>query len=465
MMLTKSLSQASFANAIEHIKMKGKEKLFSYTFNIHEYDPLRFFRVNEQFGGERFFWKSSEDSHWMVGLGIASKLSSHSPAHRFTDVHTQWNTLIAQANIQNPYKAPGTGPLLFGGFAFDPASMKETEWESFGHSLFYLPKYMLTAAEGQYYLTINLMCGAHRDISIVEEAEQFIEELQSNRDGGSSKRAVMTTSMEIAPDEWVQVVGEIVKELQETDLKKVVMARKMKLTFTESISTAYVLEKLTKEQPTSFVFAIEAKESCFLGATPERLIKKTGNLVYSAGLAGSTGRSDDNEEDLKLGAELLKDEKNRFEHELVVSMIKEALLPYCEEIIVPEEPVLMKIRDIQHLYTPVTGVTKPEGSLFKIVEELHPTPALGGVPTKPAMEVIREREQMDRGFYAAPIGWTDYRSNGEFVVAIRSGLLQGNEAILYAGCGLVADSVPEDELVETRIKFRPMLRATGGEVI
>ena len=144
-------------------------------------------------------------------------------------------------------------------------------------------------------------------------------------------------------------------------------------------------------------------------------------------------------------------------------MIKEVMKKYCDEINIPSEPILMKIRDIQHLYTPVSGTINPQYSLLRLVEDLHPTPALGGTPKEEAMAVIRKTEKMDRGYYAAPIGWIDYRGNGEFAVAIRSGLIVKNEALIYAGCGIVEDSQPEEEYKETKIKFRPMLRSLGGQ--
>jgi menaquinone-specific isochorismate synthase len=125
---------------------------------------------------------------------------------------------------------------------------------------------------------------------------------------------------------------------------------------------------------------------------------------------------------------------------------------------------LMKMKYIQHLYTPVIGRNREGTSLLHLVDRLHPTPALGGLPKQAAIEKIREIEQLDRGLYAAPVGWMDHQGNGEFAVAIRSGLIQGNEASLFAGCGIVADSNADSEYKETSIKFRPMLTALGGKI-
>ena len=379
-------------------------------------------------------------------------------------VENAWKTIVGNAIINNPYEISGTGPLLFGGFSFDPYSIKDNSWGPFGHSLFHLPKYMLTKNKGEYYMTVNLICSPESRASDFEEAEHFSNWLlEKNQETLLSIPPVILKQEEIMEKEWIKSVEKIVAELNGSELQKVVLARKMKLEFAEMISSDYILQKLTTQQQNSFTFALEVGESCFLGASPERLVKIIGNEVLSACLAGSLGRSADPVLDEQLGETLLQDPKNRFEHDLVVTMVNEALQPYCDELNIPQEPKLMKMPDIQHLFTPVSGKIKQGGSIFRIIEDLHPTPALGGVPTKAAMQIIRENEAMDRGFYAAPLGWTDYRGNGEFIVAIRSGLVQGKEAYLYAGCGLVTDSDPEEELIETRMKFRPMLRAMEGE--
>lgn len=145
-------------------------------------------------------------------------------------------------------------------------------------------------------------------------------------------------------------------------------------------------------------------------------------------------------------------------------MIRQAMEMVGTEVELPEGPQLLKLRDIQHLYTPVIAAASKEGSLLAIIEKLHPTPALGGVPTEKAIEVIRGLEILDRGLYGSPIGWLDYQGNGDFAVALRSGLIQGNEASIFAGCGVVKDSEVESEFQETKIKFRPMLSALGGEL-
>jgi menaquinone-specific isochorismate synthase len=145
-------------------------------------------------------------------------------------------------------------------------------------------------------------------------------------------------------------------------------------------------------------------------------------------------------------------------------MIANTFAKNCVQYKVPKQPRLLKIRDIQHLFTPVEGVLLPNATILQLVKDLHPTPALGGVPRKEALSVIRRMESMNRGLYAAPLGWIDAEGNGEFMVAIRSAAIVNNKAILYAGGGIVAESTPDSEYEETLVKFRPMLRALGGQL-
>ena len=153
--------------------------------------------------------------------------------------------------------------------------------------------------------------------------------------------------------------------------------------------------------------------------------------MYSACLQALLQEGKTMVEDELLGKTLLTDDKNLMEHQFVVDMIKMAMEESCSEVKIPKQPYLLKLKNIQHLYTPVKGRVNQHTSLLSLVEKLHPTPALGGLPKNLAIEKIREVEDLDRGLYGGPIGWVDYQGNGEFAVAIRSGLIQGNEVIYF----------------------------------
>ena len=164
-----------------------------------------------------------------------------------------------------------------------------------------------------------------------------------------------------------------------------------------------------------------------------------------------------------MAARLLADPKERREHVLVVEAVRQALLPLCQELWAPPSPQVLRTPHVQHLHTPIEGRLREGTGLLEVVARLHPTPAVGGAPQKAALALIDACETFDRGWYAGPVGWLDGSGDGEFVVAIRSALLRGREAHLYAGCGILPDSDPRREEQESLLKLKAMLTALGGE--
>jgi menaquinone-specific isochorismate synthase len=451
--------------AVNRAKDLGRPILISEVHKMDTINPLSFFNTGkERFLGERFFWKDPLDEIILIGLGISKQIQSDQATDRFFHVEKEWQDFLMDSLIYNPYTEDGIGPVMFGGFSFDPLKEKTNLWSKYADSLFHIPKYMLSIIKGKTFLTTNVVCTPNDDVSLFKKvAEERKQILSSLNDIDMAKTVKLMETIEISPEKWKDSVDEIVKDLKVGPLKKVVLARELRLIFDNVVSAEEVLSRLFNQQRNSFIFVFESNGDCFIGASPERLVKKQGKDVFSTCLAGSIPRGKTDEEDEFLGNQLLNDQKNLIEHGFVVEMIKEALEEYCDELILPDKPQLMKIRDIQHLYTPVIGKCHKDTSLLLLVERLHPTPALGGLPKKAAVEKIRQVEELDRGFYAAPLGWVDYQRNGEFAVSIRSGLIQGKEVSLFAGCGVVADSNSESEYLETGLKFRPMLRALGGE--
>ncbi len=240
------------------------------------------------------------------------------------------------------------------------------------------------------------------------------------------------------------------------------LARELEAEFKQPININDVLVNLVNHQTDSFIYIFDQGDDAFISATPERLVKADDNELLSTCLAGTIKRGETPDEDSLLAHQLLNDEKNRSEHQYVVSMIKEAIEPLTYSIDIPTSPVILPLRSLQHLYTPVTARLKESQTIFDLIEKLHPTPALGGEPRHVAMQFIEENEPFERGWYAAPVGWVDADDNGEMAVAIRSALINQNKATLFAGCGIVEESDPLAEYEETKLKFTPMLEALGG---
>jgi menaquinone-specific isochorismate synthase len=264
-----------------------------------------------------------------------------------------------------------------------------------------------------------------------------------------------------SPEEWTSQVGATVQMIRDRRAEKVVLARRTDFECGSAFDQASILAHLRAEYPSATVFAVGERTKCFLGASPERLVRKDGAHLEVTCLAGSIGRSDDEEEDREKIAQLLASAKDRSEHDIVVRAIREALVPIADHLSGPEPPRIASFRNLHHLCTPVTATIKPRLGIVDAVAALHPTPAVGGFPRAQALEIIGETEVFDRGWFAGPIGWIDARGNGEFSVALRSGLVDGSRISLFAGCGIVRDSDAQQEWRETELKMRPMMSALG----
>lgn len=434
------------------------------TIEVSRLSALAFYAAGEErYKGERFYWQNREKTMTLVGLGHAHTIQNNANNDRFDAVEAEWKSLTkncvkGQAALQ---------PILFGGFTFDPQNRVNGEWTDFPEAYFALATYQLVLRDNKAYVSIHLIAQA-------SQAEQQLEALRQERDYLIDAAQVaqvqkyskpeITSYFEPYKDPYLASIDQVTALIKAKQAAKVVIARSLALQFKEQVTSPQVLAQIIDEQPESYLFGLEWHDLLFFGASPERLVKVENGRAYSSCVAGSIQRGKTPEEDETYGQSLLNDPKNGGEHQYVVDMIAETFRKNCVEMKIPDGPRLLKIRDIQHLYTPVEGQLNDEATILQLTKHLHPTPALGGVPRTEAMSAIRKYEPMNRGLYAAPIGWLDAEGNGEFAVAIRSAALIKNKAYLYAGGGIVADSEPQSEYEETLVKFRPMLRALGGQV-
>src|SRR5690606_20890247 len=266
------------------------------------------------------------------------------------------------------------------------------------------------------------------------------------------------------PEPWKAAVAAAARRIRAGELEKVVLARRTVARAPRPLSVPRILTALTARHPDAYIFAVARGERCFLGASPEQLVQVEGDEVRAMCLAGTARRDPDEAVDRQLGERLLADPKEREEHAVVARALREGLAPLCTELHMPPEPTLLRLPDVQHLFTPVSGRVAGGHTVLDFVERLHPTPAVGGFPRDVALSLIREVEGLDRGWYAAPVGWVNHRGEGEFAVAIRCALVHGREASLFSGCGIMGDSNPEAELEESRVKLTPMMSALAAGV-
>lgn len=437
---------------------------FSWVKEINEnQDSLRtsFEKGQKKYKSERFYWQTPEKNFTLVGFGKAKELTDDQASFEKVDAFI----LEEKAKIYQNNFITGTGAILFGGFAFDSKPIEQNDWGRMEQGLFYLPTFLLTETDGKQYLTMNF--SAETEDALQQKWQQLTEEFASvmETEKVAKKEPAQIKAEEIAVSEWMTVVDDTVAKLREAGpLKKVVLARRMEVKSNQPFQAEVILQNLQQQQTNTYFFVLESDEQIFVGATPERLLKASKETFSTASIAGSVSRGTTETEDDSLGHYLLNDLKNKQEHKIVVDRIIKELEQMTGTSIQATTPQLLKNRDIQHLYLSIEGKRKKAYRFLKGVQQLHPTPALGGEPKELAIAWLKEHEQLDRGLYGAPIGWVAIKEDiGEFAVGIRSAVFTGAIGYLYAGCGVVKDSQAEQERIETKIKFQPMLRGIGGE--
>ncbi len=256
--------------------------------------------------------------------------------------------------------------------------------------------------------------------------------------------------------EWCDALVAGRERIRRGELRKFVLARELIVTSDRPIDRAVLLARLRAGFPTCYITAVGP----MVGASPELLLSRRGDLVRTRPLAGTAPRSPDPTTDARLAAALLASTKDREEHRIVIDQIHDALLPWCSYLDEEPEPSVVGMANVQHLATYLEGrLSAPAASALELVGAVHPTPAVGGDPRDLALELIAELEGADRGAYAGPVGWVDAAGNGDWVVGIRSAEIVGDTARVLAGVGVVADSDPAAELAETRAKFQAVLSA------
>jgi menaquinone-specific isochorismate synthase len=254
--------------------------------------------------------------------------------------------------------------------------------------------------------------------------------------------------------EWQGSVAEAIDRIRFGELDKVVLARDVRATVEGPLDPRHLLLRLAEAYPSCWTFSVGG----LIGATPELLVRRTGDLVTSRVLAGTVRRRGDDRTDAGLARALLASGKDTEEHEYAVRSVAKALAAHCTDLEVPERPHVLELANVQHLATDVTGRLADSATVLALAASLHPTAAVCGTPTERAFDLIREIEGMDRGRYAGPVGWFDRHGDGEFGIALRCAEVDPDQGEVrsFAGCGIVAGSDPADELAESVAKLVPI---------
>jgi len=436
-----------------------------------ELDPLALFAAARELDLEAALWHQPAAGFALVGIGRAWAVETDGP-DRFGHAAAAWAALTA--GLVQPGDLPrGAGPVLVGGFGFSSGRPVDPAWAGFGAASLVLPALTWARTSAGAFQTEAVVVGDAAEAGRDGRGERLprLDDLVARArtlapaPGAIAARPVGARLAEVGgrPNRaaWDRLVGLYAGAVGRGRLDKVVLARRVELRAPTELDVPNALRRLAAAAPESTVFAFARGERTFLGATPERLVRTEGREFATVALAGSIRRGADAAEDGTLAAELLSSEKEREEHGVVVEMLRASLAPLCETLELDRAPGVMTLHHVQHLVTEVRGRLHERAGILALAGVLHPTPAVGGEPRGLALELIAEHEGFERGWYAGPIGWVDIAGDGELAVALRSGLVAGTCATLFAGCGIVADSDPDREWEESRVKLRTVAGALG----
>ena len=394
-------------------------------------------------GHDGVLWERSRAG--VAGRGVALRVA-------LDDV----DDALAGIEVDDEVGVPGCGPVAFGALPFGPGAATEliVPAEIWGRS-----------EDGtRWHTVIGSRSVRPRSARLSRIAGPLVAGASlgdAGGDQGARTPGVRTSSQfTVEPTRsaewWCELVERTTKALADGTLEKVVLAREVLVTADGPIDPVAVLTRLRAAYPGCHVFHIDG----FVGASPELLVSRAGDVVRSHPMAGTAPRGGDPSADARLAASLLASTKDRAEHQITIDMVHDTLLPWCSYLDYEAEPSIVAVANLQHLATMVEGrLSQPAPSVLDLVRALHPTPAVCGQPRDAAMRYILDHEGFDRGRYAGAAGWVDARGNGSWAVSVRTAQLDGATARVCAGCGIVADSEPDTELEESRVKLQAMLSA------
>jgi len=423
-------------------------------------------QTKDLFNSHLSYFEKTSEQFALCGIGI-SKIFELDKGEEISSLHHRVRQSLSGTVVRPAQEISTiTEPTALGGFRFNKNTEPDEIWENFGYGHMILPKILLTkrllnkeSDETVTFLTVSPGVSSLEAITILTQLETF-----EASDCCDKPKSMTLVNIDVNEDAWRSSVKTISKEVRKNQYRKAVLAARKVLT--GQFKIASVLGSLRRSYPECFLFCFSVPRDeegviSFVGATPELLVSLNEDNVKSLALAGSIGRGMDRSTDTENALALTRSHKDIAEHDEVIAEISNRLKPITNSVLV-EPTRLRRLNNIQHLSTGITAQARVESNLLKLVEVLHPTPAVCGAPREIAWNVIGEHEEFDRGWYAAPIGWMDAQGEGEFAVALRSALVEGGKAWLFAGNGIVGQSKPEIELQEVNLKFKPLSDALAG---
>ena len=440
----------------------GRPKLVSISVEVESLDPLAVLESIFE-PGERHFYAERPSEGWAIA-GAETVLSfAASGPKRFAECQRFIDSTLADTIAVGDQDMAFGGPHFFAAFAFNDTV---GEGEPFAAASVFVPRWQVGHRAGRTCAVANLLIEAESPVeALATRVWRAHSKFQSFNFGApdfpAEHRTPEASVSEVGGrSSYHTAVSAALERIGRGEFQKIVLARAKDVRLTGELHPLRILNGLRQRFPecTAFSVANGAGES-FIGASPERLIRVEGSTVQTEALAGSTHRGTTASEDAALGNRLLQSEKDLREQRIVLDSIVRRLTPLGLDLRFSARPLLKRLSNVQHLHTPVEARIPRGVRLLDMLGRLHPTPAVGGTPREVVVPLIGGLEAFPRGLYGGALGWIDSRGGGDFFVALRSALVGGSRARMYAGAGIVEGSSPDREFAETELKFLAMQKA------
>ncbi|MFE4107824.1 isochorismate synthase [Almyronema epifaneia] len=449
-------------------------KIASFSLAVEPLDPIALLPWLAKVLAIHFYYEYPTQQRAVVAWGSAVEHQG-AGAHRFQQVRQFIKSQLRDIVRHRSSQWQPLEPRFFCRFTFFEQSAG-----AFPAASVFLPRFQLTQQQARFSLGFNLPITPQGNLdAILLEIQSCLRRLETCRTllSATPQPLVPTAAACSAIEQSLQPLGskhyltafrnsvtQVLTQIQQQRMRKVVLAQTLDVQTPAKFWLPASLANLRQCYPDCYIFSTSnGQGQTFLGASPERLISITRQQLFTDALAGSAPRGQTARQDTAIAQRLRHSRKERYEHQVVVDFIAQRLRQLGLQPHHSSVPSLLKLSNIQHLHTPIQAQLSAEHHPLKILEVLHPTPAVAGFPSEVACRLIQQHESFERSLYAAPLGWVDANGDSEFIVGIRSALINQNQARLYAGAGIVAGSNPDKEVAEIQLKLQALLKALAVE--
>ncbi len=444
-----------FQDDLADLPLAIEGKILRVEVQIPPLEPLDW--LARQTADIKTYWSDRSGNFKMAGVGTVDTIAADRPI----DYQTIFDRLRQNLSALFPQVR------YYGGIGFNQEPTSDPTWQLFGNYRFIVPKFEIRADGGNTVFACNFICKSALGRSNAESQAEcdrqlapILQELAQldltlgSSPAGSGLPLLIDRADRPNYRNWQQNINFALTVFAELKIDKIVLARQSTLTFAAAVQPQSLLLALQPHNPRSYHFCFQLDPSAaFIGTSPERLYHRHDRILTTEAIAGTRHRGASHQLDLQLSENLRNSAKDLHEHQLVVDNLYGILTELCDCVTLDRQLTILKLNKVQHLYTQCQGLLKPAVNDAQILPQLHPTPAVGGFPRDRALKLIHKLESFERGWYAAPVGWVGY-DDTEFAVAIRSGAIDGERLLLFAGAGIVSGSQAEEEWTEIENKIR-----------